>query len=73
MRRDIGHEILSGLEEFNQKLKRMDLIPATRFLVCPTCNGDYPEWCSGCAGSGVVSNKVFLNDWPQQAGDGAEE
>jgi hypothetical protein len=65
---DIERDIVEGMQDFTDKLKRGDLIPATRMMVCPTCRGEHPEWCSGCAGCGVVCHPSYLNDW-NGAGD----
>lgn len=60
---DLERDLVEGMTEFRDKLKRGDLIPATRVQTCPTCLGDEPEWCSACGGSGVVSQEVYVNDW----------
>lgn len=61
---NLERDLIRSLGYFDEKLKRRDLIPATRCRRC-VCGGD-PD-CRSCGGLGVIREQTYLNDW--EAGD----
>lgn len=61
---DIERDLIGGLQEFGEKLRRRDLIPATKCRWCfCACDPD----CQVCGGLGLIREQTYLNDW--EAGD----
>lgn len=60
MSRDIGKEIIVGLEDFLDDLKNDEPIEVIRAQRCDVCEGDQTVNCWKCQGQGVVSERGIL-------------